>query len=63
MFRILGRPVRATRDQQGSATAEYAVVTLGACTAGTILIQILQSKWFSDILKKVIEWIPDLLPF
>lgn len=62
MFRIFRRPLRVTHEQ-GTATAEYAVVTLGACTAGTILIKILQSDWFSDILKSVIKWIPDLLPW
>lgn len=52
-----------TRLEQGMATAEYAVGTLGACTIGGVLVKVGQSEWFGDLVKDLIDRIPDLLPF
>ncbi|AWB91003.1 DUF4244 domain-containing protein [Aeromicrobium chenweiae] len=51
------------RVEQGMTTAEYTVGTLGACTIGGVLVKVGQSEWFGDIVKDLIEKIPDLLPF
>ncbi len=51
------------RAERGMSTVEYSVGTLGACTVGGVLVKIGQSKWFGDLVKDVIEKIPDLLPF
>jgi hypothetical protein len=53
---------RAQRDERGMTTAEYAVGTLGACTVGGVLVKVGQSEWFGDIVKDVIDNIPNLLP-
>jgi Protein of unknown function (DUF4244) len=41
----------------GAATAEYAVVTVAAAGLGGILIKLLTSDWFLDILKTILETI------
>jgi hypothetical protein len=41
----------------GAATAEYAVVTVAAAGLGGILIKMLTSDWFMEILKKIFETI------
>ena len=51
------------RGERGMATAEYAVGTLGACTVGGVLVKIGQSEWFGELVRDVIDRIPDLLPF
>lgn len=51
------------RDDRGMSTAEYAVGTLGACTIGGVLVKVGQSEWFGDLVKDVIDNIPNLLPF
>lgn len=53
----------AVRDDRGMSTVEYSVGTLGACTVGGVLVKIGQSEWFGDLVKSVIDNIPDLLPF
>lgn len=53
---------RGARRQDGMTTAEYAVGTLGACTVGGVLVKIGQSDWFGDLVKDVIDNIPNLLP-
>ncbi|MGA8852440.1 MAG: DUF4244 domain-containing protein [Aeromicrobium sp.] len=58
MRNIIGRAT-----ERGMSTVEYSVGTLGACTVGGVLVKIGQSKWFGDLVKEVIEKIPDLLPF
>jgi hypothetical protein len=52
--------VRAARrfgDDLGAATAEYAVVTVAAAGLGGILIKLLTSDWFLEILKTILETI------
>lgn len=51
------------RADRGMTTAEYTVGTLGACTIGGVLVKIGQSEWFGDLVKDLINKIPDLLPF
>ncbi len=51
------------RAERGMTTAEYTVGTLGACTIGGVLVKIGQSEWFGDLVKGLINKIPDLLPF
>ena len=51
------------RAERGMTTAEYTVGTLGACTIGGVLVKIGQSEWFGDLVKDLIDKIPDLLPF
>ena len=41
----------------GAATAEYAVVTVAAAGLGGILIKLLTSEWFLNILKMIFETI------
>jgi hypothetical protein len=51
------------RAERGMTTAEYTVGTLGACTIGGVLVKIGQSEWFGELVKELINKIPDLLPF
>ena len=51
------------RAEAGMTTAEYTVGTLGACTIGGVLVKIGQSQWFGDLVKDLINKIPDMLPF
>lgn len=51
------------RAEFGMTTAEYTVGTLGACTIGGVLVKIGQSEWFGDLVKDLINKIPDILPF
>ncbi|MFN8168323.1 MAG: DUF4244 domain-containing protein [Candidatus Nanopelagicales bacterium] len=56
--RLSARYVIARRDlcsERGAATAEYAVVTVAAAGLGGVLIKLLTSDWFQDILKTVLE--------
>ena len=46
----------ATADT-GAATAEYAVVTVAAAGLGGILIKLLTSDWFTEILKTILTWV------
>ena len=48
---------QALRSDQGAATAEYAVVTVAAAGLGGILIKLLTSDWFLNILKMILEYI------
>ena len=51
------------RRERGMTTAEYTVGTLGACTIGGVLVKIGQSPWFGDLVKDLINKIPDIVPF
>ena len=65
-YGALGRRPEMVSDLRKRAqmpTAEYSVGTLGACTVGGVLVKIGQSEWFGDLVKGVIDNIPDLLPF
>lgn len=55
--------IKTRRSERGMTTAEYTVGTLGACTIGGVLVKIGQSEWFGDLVKDLIDNIPDLLPF
>jgi hypothetical protein len=46
-----------TRQDRGAATAEYAVVSVAAAGLGGILIKLLTSDWFQEILKTILNWI------
>ncbi|MSV43561.1 MAG: DUF4244 domain-containing protein [Actinobacteria bacterium] len=48
---------RGAAGEDGAATAEYAVVTVAAAGLGGILIKLLSSDWFLQILKSILEWI------
>ena len=52
---------QAQRPDTGAATAEYAVVTVAAAGLGGILIKLLTSDWFLEILKKILAWIITLV--
>ena len=41
----------------GAASAEYAVVTVAAAGLGGILIKLLTSDWFTEILKTILAWV------
>ncbi len=45
--------MRGRFSDLGAATAEYAVVTVAAAGLGGILIKLLTSDWFLEILKKI----------
>lgn len=49
--------MKGRRSDLGAATAEYAVVTVAAAGLGGILIKLLTSDWFIEILKKILELI------
>ncbi len=61
---LLARAVRRSRrrDERGMSTSEYAVGTLGACTIGGVLVKIGQSDWFGDLVRDVLDNIPNLIP-
>lgn len=54
---------RRHANEAGMSTAEYAVGTLGACTIGGVLVKIGQSEWFGELVRDVLDNIPNLLPF
>lgn len=64
LSRLLARGAqrREQRREQGMTTAEYAVGTLGACTVGGVLVKVGQSEWFGELVRDVIDNIPNLLP-
>jgi hypothetical protein len=41
----------------GAATAEYAVVTVAAAGLGGVLIKLLTSDWFLEIIKSILTWV------
>lgn len=46
--------MRGRSSDLGAATAEYAVVTVAAAGLGGILIKLITSDWFLEIVKSVI---------
>lgn len=46
---------RFVRSESGAATAEYAVVSVAAAGLGGLLIKLLTSDWFADILRRIFE--------
>ncbi|WP_332644693.1 DUF4244 domain-containing protein [Aeromicrobium sp.] len=63
MKTTLLKTAQRLRTERGMTTAEYTVGTLGACTIGGVLVKIGQSEWFGDLVKDLINKIPDILPF
>lgn len=47
--------LKVRNNDEGLATAEYAVGTVAAAGLGGILIKVLTSDWFMDLLRKIIE--------
>ncbi len=41
----------------GAASAEYAVVTVAAAGLGGVLIKLLTSDWFIEIIKSILTWV------
>ena len=46
--------MRGRAGDLGAASAEYAVVTVAAAGLGGILIKLLTSDWFTEILKSIL---------
>ncbi len=53
--RLRARFLRRSGGDTGAATAEYAVVTVAAAGLGGILIKLLTSDWFLEIIKSIFE--------
>jgi hypothetical protein len=47
--------MRPSACDLGAATAEYAVVTVAAAGLGGVLIKLLTSDWFTEILKTILQ--------
>jgi hypothetical protein len=51
------------RGEDGMTTAEYAVGTVGACGLAGVLIKMVESEWFGDLVQNVIGKVVHWLPF
>jgi hypothetical protein len=49
--------VGASAADAGAASAEYAVVTVAAAGLGGVLIKLLTSDWFLEIIKSILTWV------
>ncbi len=61
--RHLARMLRSdsmVRSDRGAATAEYAVVSVAAAGLGGLLIKLLMSDWFLDLIKQIFKAIIQL---
>lgn len=45
------------RDDTGMTTAEYAVGTVGACGIAGVLMTLVESEWFGDLIKSIFEFV------
>ena len=45
------------RDETGMTTAEYAVGTVGACGIAGVLMTLVESEWFGDLIKSIFEFV------
>jgi Flp pilus assembly pilin Flp len=45
------------RDDTGMTTAEYAVGTVGACGIAGVLMTLVDSQWFGDLIKSIFEFV------
>ena len=45
------------RDEAGMTTAEYAVGTVGACGIAGVLMTLVESQWFGDLIKSIFEFV------
>lgn len=48
-------PVARLRNEHGTTTAEYAVVTAAGCGFGAVLLRLLMSDWGQGLLKTIFE--------
>lgn len=55
------RGIKVARDERGITTAEYAVGTVAAVTLVGVVIKIVTSKEFYDILMQIIKWIIEII--
>jgi hypothetical protein len=53
----LRRRIAAARNDQGVATAEYAVATAAGCGLAAVLIKLLTSDWGQALLKTLFDLI------
>ena len=51
------RLARIIREDTGAATAEYAVVSVAAGALAGLLLKLLTSDWFMELLKRILEGI------
>lgn len=51
------RAVLQRRDETGMTTAEYAVGTVGACGIAGVLMTLVDSEWFGDLIKSIFEFV------
>lgn len=56
-------PQTAVRDEAGTTTAEYTVVTGAACGFGALLFKLLTSEWGQKLLETAFRSILKLLGF
>lgn len=54
---------KARNNEKGMATSEYAIGTVGACTAGGVLYKIVSSDWFQETVQTVFDRGISFLPF
>lgn len=47
---------RVRSRDDGLSTAEYAVGTVAVAGLGGLLIKLLTSDWFFELLRRIIEW-------
>ena len=55
MHSLTARLATLGRDDDGMATAEYAVATVAACGFGTVLYRLLTSETVGGLLRDLIE--------
>lgn len=56
LMRTTRRVSRVVDEDQGLATAEYAVGTVAVAGFAGILLKLLTSDWSMELLRRVIEW-------
>ena len=47
--------IRLRDDERGMTTAEYAVGTVAACSAGGVLLKVLTSEAFQNLIWQVVQ--------
>ncbi|MDP4014186.1 MAG: DUF4244 domain-containing protein [Candidatus Nanopelagicales bacterium] len=47
---------RIRQEETGLSTAEYAVGTVAVAGLGGLLLKLLTSDWFLELLRRIIEW-------
>ena len=48
--------LRLRISDEGLSTAEYAVGTVAVAGLGGLLVKLLASDWFFELLKRIFEW-------